>query len=244
MERKDLELREYNILCVTNRKLCREFVGENLTACESVNFKRQASDCTNSAEKERTSEQIFLDRINCIAANHPAGIILREKDLPEAEYELLAGQVMEICARHDVRCILHSFADAALRLHAEAFHAPLPVLRGMPEVQRKQFHVLGASCHSVEDALEAEQLGCTYITAGHIFDTNCKKGLPGRGLGFLQEVCATVNLPVWAIGGITPDNAADVRHAGAAGVCVMSGLMQCEDVAAVMRALPMSVFHL
>ena len=212
----------------------------DLPAHKSANLIGQIPGCTGNPEAELTSGQIFLERIECIAANHPAGILLREKDLPEAEYELLAAQVMEICARHDVRCILHSFADAALRLHSEAFHAPLFVLRGIPEAQRKQFRVLGASCHSVEDAREAEQLGCTYITAGHIFDTDCKKGLPGRGLDFLREVCAPADLPVWAIGGITSENAADARRAGAAGVCVMSGLMQCEDAAAAMKALDVS----
>ncbi len=204
MDQMERNEHKYDILCVTNRKLCR---GE------------------------------FLERIDRIAFNHPAAIILREKDLPEPEYEALARQVMEICARHGVRCILHSFADAALRLHAEALHAPLPLLRQMSGQQRRQFAVLGASCHSVEDALEAERLSCTYLTAGHIFATDCKKGLPGCGLDFLREVCDSVNIPVYAIGGISPDNAADVRRAGAAGVCVMSGLMQCGDVTEMMEAL-------
>ena len=95
--------------------------------------------------------------------------------------------------------------------------------------KRQSFRVLGASCHSVEDAVLAEKLGCTYITAGHIFDTDCKKGLPGRGLDFLKNVCAGVSVPVYAIGGISPANISKVRETGAAGACVMSGLMVCED---------------
>ena len=81
----------------------------------------------------------------------------------------------------------------------------------------------------MEDAVLAEKLGCTYITAGHIFDTDCKKGLPGRGLDFLKNVCAGVSVPVYAIGGISPANISKVRETGAAGACVMSGLMVCED---------------
>ena len=103
--------------------------------------------------------------------------------------------------------------------------------------QKPCFIDLGASCHSVEDALEAQALGCTYITAGHIFETDCKKGLPGRGLDFLRNVCAVVELPVYGIGGIDSDNIALVRHAGAGGACLMSSVMVTEDVAGLMKAV-------
>ena len=138
-----------DIICVTNRKLCREH---------------------------------FLTRIGRVAACRPAAVILREKDLSPSEYEALARQVMQICMEYGVPCVLHSFADTARLLGAQALHVPLPLLRAMPDAQKKQFARLGASCHSVEEALEAQRLGCTCITAGHVFDTDCKKGLPGRGL--------------------------------------------------------------
>ena len=61
----------------------------------------------------------FLMQMEKIAEARPAGIILREKDLPEAEYMELAGNVMKLCARAGVPCILHSFPSAARRLHAK-----------------------------------------------------------------------------------------------------------------------------
>ena len=82
--------------------------------------------------------------------------------------------------------------------------------------------------------MRAEALGCTYVTAGHIFDTDSKKGTPGRGLDFLEKVCDAVDIPVYAIGGIGPDNIRSVLEAGAAGACVMSGLMTCDDAGAYM----------
>ena len=63
------------------------------------------------------------------------------------------------------------------------------------------------------------------MTAGHVFETDCKKGLPGRGLAFVQEVVQAVDIPVYGIGGICAANAPDVVRAGASGVCVMSGFM-------------------
>ena len=157
----------------------------------------------------------FFARISKIAAARPAAVILREKDLSEKEYKELAKKVLKICREQKTACILHSFPETALELGCGSLHLPLPVL--------------GASCHSVEDAVLAERLGCTYITAGHIFDTDCKKGLPGRGLEFLKNVCAGVSIPVYAIGGIAPVHIRQVKRAGAAGACVMSGLMICED---------------
>lgn len=171
----------------------------------------------------------FLTRLEKIAAALPAAIILREKDLPEAEYQRLAAQALDICKKHGVPCILHSFTDAANALHADAIHMPLHLLRSMTETQKQHFSIIGASCHSTTDAIEAQQIGCTYITAGHIFATDCKKGLPGRGLEFLKDVCENVNIPVFAIGGISSNNIASVRDAGAKGACIMSGLMRCED---------------
>lgn len=62
--------------------------------------------------------------------------------------------------------------------------------------------------------MEAQALGATYLLAGHIFDTSCKPGLPGRGLDFLAQVCAAVPLPVYAIGGITAETLPGVRRPG------------------------------
>ena len=171
-----------------------------------------------------------MQRIQAIAACNPKGILLREKDLREGEYKELAERVMRICKENEVPCILHSFIDAALALGAENLHLPLHILRGMEEKKKRQFRNIGASCHSVAEAQEAERLGCGYITAGHVFVTDCKKGLAPRGLDFLQAVVESVSIPVYAIGGINRENIAAVRKTGAAGACVMSGLMQCENV--------------
>ena len=172
----------------------------------------------------------FLERLEEIAWQRPAGILLREKDLAPEEYRKLARDVQSICEKAGVPCILHSFTGVAEELEADALHLPLPLLRKLPGEDRGRFRQLGASCHSVADAREAQSLGCTYITAGHIFDTDCKRGLPGRGLDFLREVCGAVTIPVYAIGGIEPKRMAEIFAAGAAGACVMSGPMVCKDV--------------
>ncbi len=175
-------------------------------------------------------QEDFLSRIEKIADVHPKGIVLREKDLSENEYETLAEKVIGICNKYGTQCILHNFADTAKRINAGALHLPLPALAALSEEERKSFHVLGASCHSVKDAVYAEKLGCTYITAGHIFETDCKAGVPGRGLDFLNSICKSVKIPVYAIGGINAENISLIRNCGAYGACVMSGAMISDDV--------------
>ena len=179
----------------------------------------------------------FLARIEELAACRPSALLLREKDLAEGEYEELAKKVMALCKAHEVSCILHSFHRVAHRLHAKALHLPLPMLRTLPAKNRSAFPVLGSSCHSIEEAAEAEKLGCTYITAGHVFDTDCKRGIPGRGIPFLQQVCRAVSIPVYAIGGIGPENIRRVQQAGAKGACIMSGAMVCKDAGKYLDAL-------
>lgn len=178
----------------------------------------------------------FLERVELIAAAKPAAIILREKQLSPEDYKRLAQKVLKICGDNGTPCVLHGFAREARELGAEALHLPLEKLKSDPDCI-KYFAAVGCSCHSVEDAAEAERLGCKYIIAGHIFPTECKKGVPARGLGFLEEVCSAVSIPVYAVGGINADNAAKAVAAGAAGVCSMSGFMTCENPVEYVRGL-------
>ncbi len=137
---------------------------------------------------------------------------------------------MELCPS----VILHNFPDAAKRLGCKKIHLPMALLR---TADLTGFDTVGASTHSVREAAEAQALGASYITAGHIFATGCKRGLEPRGLGFLKEVCRSVAIPVYAIGGITPENVQSAIDAGAAGACVMSGFMKCADAKEYAEAL-------
>ena len=70
----------------------------------------------------------FLEQIEFLASTDIDAIILREKDMTPDEYEHLAKDVLMICHEHHKKCILHSFAEVAAKLHCENIHLPLPVL--------------------------------------------------------------------------------------------------------------------
>jgi thiamine-phosphate pyrophosphorylase len=65
-----------------------------------------------------------------------------------------------------------------------------------------------------------------FLIVGHIFETDCKKGLKPRGTDFLKEICDNVNLPVFAIGGINEHTIKHLQDINIEGVCLMSGLMK------------------
>lgn len=168
------------------------------------------------------------DRVQALAEGGINCILLREKDLQEAEYEALALRCRAICDTFGTALIVNSRVGVAKRLGIDTVQVPFPMLLEN-EGLCWDFPKVGVSVHSVLQAKKAQAMGAAFLIAGHIFETACKQGLPPRGLSFLNEVCSAVSIPVLAIGGIRPKRLSAVKAAGAAGVCVMSELMTCGE---------------
>lgn len=170
----------------------------------------------------------FIKQIENIlkSKEKPDILILREKDMTEGDYKALAYKVMNLCSRYNTRCILHKFKGAAESIGAKALHLCMADFEKMTEDDKLKFETIGVSVHSVEEAVRAQSLGASYIMAGHVFETDCKKGVKPRGIEFLKEICSEVSIPVYAVGGINKENAASCKSAGAAGVCMMSVFMK------------------
>lgn len=169
-----------------------------------------------------------IERLAKLTELRTQAVILRAKSLDKAAYRTLALQAQQSCEAADIPLILHSDWQLARELGIQNLHLPLALLRQLPACERTYFIRLSTPVHSVEEAIEAQALGATMLIAGHIYTTQCKAGLAPRGLGFLQNVCSTVNLPVYAIGGISFDASqhAELQANGARGACVMSAYMR------------------
>ena len=181
----------------------------------------------------RLSQRPFLEQIKRVCQLRPEAVILREKDLSETEYAKLAEEVYNITTSYDVRLIIHTYINVARELGINTVHMSLHNMREyrkefIDNVNKINNIKTGCSIHSVEDAVEARNMGASYITAGHVYATDCKKGLAPRGLDFLKNVCDSVDIPVYAIGGINIDDGRrkEVKKYGAAGSCIMSGMMK------------------
>lgn len=212
----------YKILAITNRKLCNnDFLEQIKVICTLNTSDEKLNEFNKNNQKPHT-----LNTANTVI--NSVSVVLREKDLSESDYKDLAEKVLKVCKENNTECILHTYHKVAKELDCKKLHVPLHVFKSNPHIS-KEFNEIGVSVHSVDEAIEAANLGATYITAGHIFATDCKKDLPPRGLDFLTSVCNAVQIPVYAIGGITPENAQQAVDAGAAGICIMSGLMKCKD---------------
>lgn len=210
-----------NMIAVTNRQLYLQAAEKN---------RRQ-----NGKENEEVSEDFlpgtrlwnwYLEQTEQVLSLFPKALILREKDLEPEVYRQLAKEVTALCEASGTECILHGFPDEARALSWRKIHLPLRLFRELPSLDF--FEKKGTSVHSLEEAREAEALGADYLFAGNIFETDCKKGLPGRGLSFLKEVCGQVSIPVYGIGGITPERMEQLFLAGAAGGCMMSGFLKLQ----------------
>ena len=118
--------------------------------------------------------------------------------------------------------VTYSSEEVAKKLGISRIHMPLPLLNANTT---HEFETAGTSIHSLQQLKQAESLNVSYVTCGHIFATDCKKGLNPRGISFLYDICNESSVPVFAIGGITKERISEISETGAAGACIMSSAM-------------------
>ena len=195
---------------ITNRKLC-----------ENENLERQIKKIFSAYEKK-----IILKNFEIVA------LTLREKDLDKNKYLNLVKKIYPICKKYGIDLILHQNYDLNLdeKYNIEGIHLSYEIFKSLNKNIRekliKKYKRIGVSIHSLEEAKDVENLGATYVVAGHIFETDCKKGLEPRGLNFIKELSSILTIPIFAIGGINEENSNLVLNSGAFGVCMMSSLMK------------------
>jgi len=195
---------------ISNRKLC-----------ENENLERQIEKIFSAYKRK-----IFLENFEIIA------LTLREKDLDKNEYLNLVKKIYPICEKYGIDLILHQNYDLNLdkKYKIEGIHLSYDNFKSLNKNIRegliKKYKRIGISIHSIDEAKEVENLGATYVVAGHIFETDCKKGLEPRGLNFIKELSSILTIPIFAIGGINEENSNLVLNSGAFGVCMMSSLMK------------------
>ncbi len=162
---------------------------------------------------------------------------LREKDLPAAERRELLAELVALGRRYRAVVGVHDDIAAAAAAGAGAVHLPAG---SDPAVARAALPqaLIGVSAHSTGEAFSAIAEGADYATLSPIFPTDSKPGYgPAIGLEYLSVLAAVASGPIVALGGVSPENAADCLAAGAAGIAVMGEVMRADDPAAVVRAL-------
>jgi thiamine-phosphate pyrophosphorylase len=165
-------------------------------------------------------------------------IQLREKDYPKRDLYNLALKFRKITARAGVLLMINDHVDISVAVEADGVHLgqedlPVQVARKLaPEL------LIGASSHSLEQALQAEKKGADYINIGPIFSTTTKEGV-GRSLGpkAISEISSQVRVPFTVMGGINEKNIDQVLAAGARRVAMVTAITKAADIASKVRSL-------
>ncbi|MCW5782845.1 MAG: thiamine phosphate synthase [Nitrospirales bacterium] len=164
---------------------------------------------------------------------------VREKDLRTRELTSLCQQLCPLIKHHQGTILVNDRIDLVLALGADGVHLrtdslPVSVARRLLGTR----YLIGVSTHSVEEARVAEAEGADFIVLGPIFDTPSKRAYgPPLGIQVLQKARRFLQLPIYAIGGITPIRIPDVLSAGAYGVAVISSILQSPSIPGTTREL-------
>jgi len=181
---------------------------------------------TRDASKPSTTSKSpeFQAILTQVAAAVAAGVDLiqiREKNLPARVLLELCEQTAQLTSGTSTRLLVNDRADIAAGAGAHGVHLTTRSLD--TGTIRKTFGaelLIGASTHSIEEAVAARDGGADFIVFGPIFETPSKVEY-GAPLGLERLSAATValrNFPVLALGGITTSNAQDCLKAGASGI--------------------------
>lgn len=163
---------------------------------------------------------------------------LREKDCSSREFYEMAVRVKEITDAYEVPLLINDRADIAMAVGADGVHLgqddlPVQAARGLLGSDK----IIGATAHTVKEAVRAWKSGADYLGAGDVFGTSTKQDARRLSLEELTEICQSVPIPVVAIGGVRADNIARLRPTGAKGAAVISAVVGQKDITAATREL-------
>lgn len=164
---------------------------------------------------------------------------LREKNLNTRELYARASDLRRVTAGTSSLFIVNDRVDVALAVEADGVHLgpeDLPWQEARRLLGPKR--ILGVSAATPEEVREAEAAGADYLGVGPAYTTGSKADA-GDAIGpeGIARIVEQTMLPVFAIGGITPNNAAPIWKAGARGIAVISWVAGSEDMVTAIREL-------
>jgi thiamine-phosphate pyrophosphorylase len=172
----------------------------------------------------------LLRQASCWAADGIDLIQLREKDLPTATLTALARSILQAIAlaTSPTKLLINSHPDVAIAAGAHGVHLTADANELAPEQVRRLYTaanlpepIITISCHTLEEVLRARQNNASAILFAPVFEKVIAGQIlaPGQGLQQLSDACAAASpIPVYALGGITLQNAPSCLNAGAAGI--------------------------
>ena len=158
------------------------------------------------------------------ALGERGAIHVRSRWLPDRQLLAITESLLEAGRPIGCTVVVNDRVDVALAAGAPAVQltsrsAGIRDVRAVAPTLR-----IGASVHSEPEARDSGLFGADWCVAGHVFSSGSHEGEPGRGTGFLSACAMATDIPVIAIGGVTPARVREVFEAGARGVASISGI--------------------
>jgi thiamine-phosphate pyrophosphorylase len=186
-----------------------------------------------------------------IAPPGTVALQLREKDLPSRELYQLALRLREICSRNGAPFFVNDRVDVALAARADGVHLPFDSVGvSMARKLLSENCLIGVSSHSPPDVAMQTREGADFAVFGPIFDPISKPATgPAWGLAGLAAACRAGAIPVFALGGITPERARELLTSPnpPAGIATIGAILSAESprsaTAAMLSALNVPSSH-
>jgi thiamine-phosphate pyrophosphorylase len=164
-------------------------------------------------------------------------IQIREKDLPDKALFELTCRAVALARKSKSKIIVNGRADIALAAGAHGVHLPVSGVK-ISDLRSwlPGLFLIGASTHSVREALHAISAGADYVLLGPVYRMESKAafGLP-LGLDGLRRACLSLCAPVLGLGGIRAESVGSVLEAGTAGIAAISLFQNDAEFAALRK---------
>ncbi len=174
-------------------------------------------------------------------------IQLRAKTSPPDDIRRMANAILPVTRAAGVYLVINDYLDIAREVGAEICHLGQEDFfdaghKRVDEIRNPKSEVrIGLSTHAPEQAERAVVAGADYVAIGPVFATGTKPTAKPVTLDYVRWAAANVRVPWFAIGGINLQNLDAVLTAGARRVCVVSAILNADDVAAECRKFRMQL---
>ena len=164
------------------------------------------------------------------AAIRGGAVIVQYRDKNPTDALFLAIELVKICHHHKVPLIINDDVELAASAGADGVH--IGKEDGAIAHARKRLGtdaIIGVSCYNfVEQALDAQRQGATYVAFGRFYPSSSKPLAAPAKIETLQQAKLALKIPIVAIGGILPENSAELLAAGADLLAVIGGLFDSQ----------------
>ena len=178
-----------------------------------------------------TGKQTLMEQVEDALKGGATCVQLREKELEDEAFLQEAMEMKALCEKYHVPFFVNDNVEIAVKCKADGIHVGQSDMAAVKVRQQVgEDMMIGVSVHSVEEALEAVRNGADCLGVGAMFSTSTKTDADVLTKEVLRDICAAVDVPVVAIGGISKENILELKGAGADGVALVSAIFAAEDI--------------